>query len=121
MKHSVTEGKRAELSIEQAKELLLSIVVSAPMGLRDRAILGVLAYTGAGVGAVAKLRLSDYRNTGEQRTLRFREKGGKDRGIPVRHDLEGWINEYIAAAGIGEDTRNAPLFRAADKTKRLQG
>ena len=71
------------------------------------------------VGAVAKLRLSDYRNTGEQRTLRFREKGGKDREIPVRHDLEGWINEYIAAAGIAEDAKAAPLFRAADKTKRL--
>jgi site-specific recombinase XerD len=119
VKHSVTEGKTAELSIEQAKQLLRSIDVSEPMGLRDRAILGVLAYTGARVGAVAKLRLSDYRNTGEQRTLRFREKGGKDREIPVRHDLEGWINEYITAAGIGEDARSAPLFRAADKTKRL--
>jgi integrase/recombinase XerD len=119
VKHSVTEGKTAELSIEQAKKLLRSIDVSTPMCLRDRAILGVLAYTGARVGAVAKLRLSDYRNTGEQRTLRFRQKGGKDREIPVRHDLEGWINEYILAAGIGEDSKAAPLFRAADKTKRL--
>ena len=119
VKHSVTEGKTAEISIEQARKLFRSIDVSSPMGLRDRAILGVLAYTGARVGAVAKLRLSDYRDTGEQRTLRFREKGGKDREIPVRHDLEGWINEYVAAAGIAEDVRSAPLFRAADKTKRL--
>jgi len=118
-KYSVTEGKTAEISIDQARKLFKSIDVSTPMGLRDRAILGVLAYTGARVGAVAKLRLSDYRNTGEQRTLRFREKGGKDREIPVRHDLEAWINEYIAAAGIGDDARSAPLFRAADKTKRL--
>lgn len=119
VKHSVTEGKTAEISIEQARQLFRSIDVSSPMGLRDRAILGVLAYTGARVGAVAKLRLSDYRDTGEQRTLRFREKGGKDREIPVRHDLEGWINEYIAAAGIAEDSKTAPLFRAADKTKRF--
>ena len=118
-KHSVSEGKTAEISIAQARKLFGSIDISTPMGLRDRAILGVLAYTGARVGAVAKLRLSDYRNTGEQRTLRFREKGGKDREIPVRHDLEGWINEYIAAAGIAEDPRAAPLFRAADKTKRF--
>ncbi len=82
-------------------------------------MLGVLAYTGARVGAVAKLRLSDYRNMGDQRALRFREKGGKDREIPVRHDLEGWLNEYVAAAGIGEDAKAAALFRSADKTKRL--
>jgi integrase/recombinase XerD len=119
VKYSVTEGKTAEISIEQARKLFRSVDVSSAMGLRDRAILGVLAYTGARVGAVAKLRLSDYRNTGESRALRFREKGGKDREIPVRHDLEGWINEYILAAGIAEDAKSAPLFRAADKTKML--
>ena len=118
-KHSVTEGKTAEISIEQARKLFRSIDTSTPMGLRDRAVLGVLAYTGARVGAVARLRLSDYIDTGEQRTLRFREKGGRDREIPVRHDLEGWINEYILAAGIGEDSRTAPLFRASEKTKKL--
>jgi integrase/recombinase XerD len=49
---------------------------------------------------VAKLRLSDYRNLGEGRVLRFREKGGKDREIPVRHDLAVWLDEYINAAGV---------------------
>jgi len=114
IKYSVTEGKTPELSIEQARKLFGSIDVSNVVGLRDRAVLGVLAYTGARVGAVAKLHLSDYRNLGEQRALRFREKGGKDREIPVRHDLEGWVNEYATAAGIAEDARSAPLFRAAD-------
>jgi integrase/recombinase XerD len=84
------------------------------VGLRDRAVLGVLAYTGARVGAVAQLRLMDFRNMGEQRSLRFKEKGGKDREIPVRHDLEAWLREYIAAAGIEEATRTSPLFRAAE-------
>lgn len=96
VKYSVTEGKTPELGIEQARALFRSIDVSNVVGLRDRAVLSVLAYTGARVNAVAKLHLSDYRNLGEQRTLRFREKGGKDREIPVRHDLQGWINEYIA-------------------------
>jgi integrase/recombinase XerD len=114
VKHGVTEGKTAEISIEQARALFRSVDVSHVVGLRDRAVLGVLAYTGARVGAVVKLRLSDYRNTGEQRALRFREKGGKDREIPVRHDLEGWLNEYIAAAGASDDPKAAPLFRAAD-------
>jgi integrase/recombinase XerD len=50
-------------------------------------VLGVLAYTGARIGAVAKLRLSDYRNLGEHWVLRFKEKGSKDREVAVRHDL----------------------------------
>lgn len=115
VKYSVTEGKTAELAIEQAQKLLRKIDTGNVVGLRDRAVLGVLAYTGARVGAVAKLRLSDYRNLGERRVLRFKEKGGKDREIPVRHDLAGWLNEYMRAAGIAEDSRSkAPLFRAAD-------
>lgn len=120
-KHSVTEGKTAEISIEQARKLFRSIDTGSPVGLRDRAVLGVLAYTGARVGALARLRLSDYRNTGESRALRFREKGGKDREIPVRHDLEGWINEYVAAAGMLDVSKASALFRSADKTKQLTG
>jgi integrase/recombinase XerD len=120
IKYSVTEGKTAELAIEQARKLFKSIDTGHMVGLRDRAVLGVLAYTGARVGAVAKLRLADYRNLGDHRVLRFREKGGKDREIPVRHDLAGWLNEYIAAAGIAEDDGKMPLFRgAAGKRKRL--
>lgn len=122
VKHSVMEGKTPEISIEQARKLFKSIDVSDVVGLRDRAVLGVLVYTGARVGAVAKLRLSDYRNLGEQRALRFREKGGREREIPVRHDLEGWLNEYITAAGIEGASKTSPLFRAADgKRKALTG
>ena len=116
IKYSASEGKTAELAIEQARTLFKSINIKHIIGLRDRAVLGVLAYT----GAVAKLRLADYRNLGEQRVLRFREKGGKDREIPARHDLAAWLNEYIAAASIADDDGKAPLFRAAaGKRRRL--
>jgi hypothetical protein len=69
---SQTEGKTAEISIEQARKLFRSIGTGSVIGLRDRAVLGVLAYTGARVGAVARLNLSDYRDTGEQRALHRR-------------------------------------------------
>ncbi|MBF6571242.1 MAG: tyrosine-type recombinase/integrase [Candidatus Binataceae bacterium] len=113
IKYSVSEGKTAELAIEQAHGLFRSIDTGHVVGLRDRAVLGVLAYTGARIGAVAKLRLADYRNLGEHRALPFREKGGKERQIPVRHDLALWLNEYIAGAGTAEEAKG-PLFRAAD-------
>ncbi len=64
LKYSVTEGRPAELAIEQARKFFQSINTGHVVGLRDRAVLGVLAYTGARIGAVAKLRLADYRNLG---------------------------------------------------------
>ena len=45
--------------------------------------------------------------------LHFDEKGGKSREVPVRHDLEKIIFEYLHAAGIGEAHKDAPLFRTA--------
>ena len=111
VKYSVIEGRTAELAIEQARKLFRSIYTGNVVGLRDRAALGVLAYTGARIGAVARLRMADYRNLGDHRVLRFGEKDGKDREIPVRHDLAAWLDEYIAAAGITEGTQGASLPR----------
>ena len=99
-KHDTTDGKTPGLSIPQARDLLGSIDTSHVVGLRDRALLGTLAYTGARVGAVARLRRGDLEDQGPQRVLRFREKGGKQREIPVRHDLDRWLGEYLEAAGI---------------------
>ena len=118
IRHSVMEGRTAEISIEQARTLLRSIDTAHVVGLRDRAVIGVLAYTGARVGAIAKLRLVDYRDLGDQRALRFQEKGGKEREIPVRHDLEAWLRAYIEAAGIEADPKATPLFRSAERKKR---
>ena len=115
-----TEGRTPGISIEQARQLLRSLDTSNVVGLRDRALLGTLTYTGARVGALVRLRLKDFEDHGSQRVLRFLEKGGKYRQIPVRHDLQGWLTEYIEAAGIGADPKQLPLFRAAvRKTKTL--
>jgi integrase/recombinase XerD len=46
-------------------------------------------------------------------SFHFEEKGGKSREIPVRHDLEQIIFEYMTAAGIRDATKDAPLFRTA--------
>ena len=114
IRHKVQEGRTPEIQIEQARALLRSIDVSDPVGLRDRAVLGVLAYTGARIGAVAGLRMGDLQDLGGgDWALRFTEKGGRQREIPVRHDLKGWLQEYIDAAGIADATKADPLFRAS--------
>ena len=115
-RHSVVEGKTPDIGPTQARSLLKSITVVDPVGLRDRAVLAVLIYTAARVGAVAKLTMKNFVNDGSQYTLRFAEKGGKSREIPVRHDLEQFLLAYVQAANITE----GPLFRTANrKSKRL--
>ena len=45
-KHDTTDGKTPALSIQQARDLLRSIDISYVVALRDRALLGTIAYTG---------------------------------------------------------------------------
>ncbi len=116
----VSEGKTPAVSTEQARAVLNSIDTSNPVGLRDRAIIAVLIYTAARAGAVAKLKRKDLYSDGTQHLLRFDEKGGKVRDIPVRHDLEEYLREYLEASGVGQDQEDSGLFRTAyRKTKRL--
>lgn len=120
VKDQVIEGKTPEITIDQARRLLASVDTGHVVGLRDRAILATLAYTACRAGAVAKLRLGDFQHDGTQSVLRFQEKGGKSREIPVRHDLEGFIRAYVDAAGIGDQGKDSPLFRASNgRTKKL--
>jgi site-specific recombinase XerD len=131
-RYQVMEGKTPEITVEQAKKLLARIrtekeidhrMVPDIVGLRDRAIIGVLIYTAARAGAVAKLRLKDFIHDGTLWTLRFAEKGGKSREIPVQHDkLEKYILEYLAAAKICDKSGDSPLFQSAERrTGRLTG
>ncbi len=115
-RYAVVEGKTPEISAKQARDLLRSVDPSTLVGLRDRAIIAVLIYSAARVGAVAKLTLKSLKYDGTQYALRFSEKGGKSREIPVRHDLEQLLRDYIDAASVTE----GPLFRTAvRRTKRL--
>ena len=110
-KHSAVEGKTPEITPAQAAKLLKSCDESSLIGLRDKTIIAVLIYTAARVGAVSKLTLSDFSTTGTLYALKFKEKGGKNREIPVRHDLEVLIKRYIDRSGIAN--KNSSLFPSA--------
>src|SRR6478672_13809870 len=57
---SRTEGKTPAFVEGEVQKLLGVIDASTHTGLRDRALLGVLAYTFARIGAVVNLKLEDY-------------------------------------------------------------
>lgn len=113
------EGKTPALSVEEMHRLLLSFRTDTVVGLRDRALIGVMAYTFARVEAAVGLRVKDYFQNGRRSFVRLREKGGKEKNIPAHHTLEQFLDEYLAAAGLARDAEG-PLFRTAlRKTDRL--
>jgi integrase/recombinase XerD len=118
-KHVVKRGKTPVLTADQARRLIESIDVSTLVGLRDRALIGVMTYAFARIGAVVAMRVDDYYPEGERWWLRLHEKGGKRHEMPAHHKLEAFIDEYIAAAGLRDDGKS-PLFRTAlGRTGRL--
>jgi site-specific recombinase XerC len=110
-KHVVKRGKTPVLTSDQARALLDSIDTSTLVGLRDRALIGVMTYVFARVGAVVAMRVEDYFANGKRWWVRLHEKGGKRHEMPAHHKLEAFLDEYIRAAGIGEDDKS-PLFRS---------
>ena len=108
----VRRGTTPALVQEDMRHLLDSIRTDSLVGLRDRAFLGLLAYTFARVGAATTMRVEDVYPVGRRSWVRLREKGGKILDLPAHHSLEAWLHDYIDASGIAED-RCGWLFRAA--------
>jgi len=59
-KNVVKTGKTTVLTGEQARELLDSIDISTVVGLRDRALISVMTFAFARIGAVVAMRVEDY-------------------------------------------------------------
>jgi site-specific recombinase XerD len=111
-KHVVKTGKTTVLDADQARTLLDSIDISTVVGLRDRALISVMTFAFARIGAVVAMRVEDYYPKGKRWWVRLHEKGGKRHEMPAHHNLESYLDAYIDAAGI-RDAGKAPLFRSA--------
>lgn len=113
-KHVVTKGKTPVLTAEETRTLFDSIPPVSAVNLRDRALLAVMFFTFARVGAVVTMTVEDYYPQGKRMWLRLQEKGGKQHEMPAHHKLEEFLDAYVQAAGIGGD-RRGPLFRTATR------
>ena len=110
-RHSVKKGKTPVLAADEARQLLDAIDLSTPIGLRDRALIGLMVYTFARVGAAIQMRLEDVYIQGRRTWVRLHEKGGKEHEMPCHHNLEAWLHAYIEGASIVGD--KTVLFRSA--------
>jgi integrase/recombinase XerD len=117
-KHVVVRGKTPVLSPEQARQLIDSIDTSTIVGLRDRALIGVMVFSFARVSAVIGMNVADYYPDGKRWWFRLHEKGGKFHEVPAHHSAEEYVDEYLQAAAISEDTKS-PIFRSVDRRRLL--
>ncbi|MGH9350637.1 MAG: tyrosine-type recombinase/integrase [Terriglobia bacterium] len=113
-KYVVKKGKTPMLDRDDARKLIASIDTKSMVGLCDRALIAVMIYTFARVGAVLQMNVGDYFVQGRRGWVRLHEKNGKEHEAPCHHKLEEYLDEYIAAAGITGD-KDAPLFRTTGR------
>jgi len=108
--HSVRRGKTPVLAPDEARALLDSIDVSKPVGLRDRALIALMVYSFARIGAALGMKVEDVYTQNRRLWVRLHEKGGKRHDMPCHHNLEAWLHAYLDETGIGADIKG-PLFR----------
>jgi site-specific recombinase XerD len=117
-KHVVHRGKTPVLKADQARTLIDSIKTDSIIGLRDRALIGLMCYSFARVSAMVHMRVDDYYENGKRWSVRLHEKGGKQHSVPCHHNAEAYLDDYLAVAGIGEE-KKSPLFRSVDNRRKL--
>ena len=109
-RHVVTSGQTPVLDPSEARALLDSIDVSTHAGLRDRALIGLMVYSFARIGAALGMTVEDVYTQNRRLWVRLREKGGKRHSMPCHHNLEEYLAAYLDGVGLRDDPKG-PLFR----------
>lgn len=108
--HSTRRGKTLVLAPDEARSLLHSIDITTPGGMRDRALIGLMVYSFARVGAALAMRVEDVFVQNRRLWVRLHEKGGKRHEMPCYHNLETYLHAYIDGCARESDWKG-PLFR----------
>lgn len=117
--HVARKGRTPVLEADEARALIAGIDLSTPTGLRDRALIGLMVYSFARVGAALAMRREDVFVQGRRLWVRLHEKGGRRHEMPCHHLLEEYLTAYLDASDPG--TPRAPLFRALSRTTKQLG
>ena len=117
-RHVVKKGSTPVLLADEARQLLDSIDTGTIVGLRDRAIIGVMVYSFARVSATLRMNVVDYFIQGRRRWFRLHEKGSKLHDVPAHHNAIEYVEAYLDAAGIRNETKG-PLFRTVNRRRQL--
>lgn len=116
------QGTTRAFSPKEARLILDAPDANTLRGLRDRAILSVGFQAGPRRAEIASLLVKDFHTNGGYKSLHFIRKGGEDLSLALNPQTAQRIDEYLKAAGHGEDIDGA-LFRpvTSDKQHRTLG
>jgi site-specific recombinase XerD len=114
--HVVKVGKTPVLAPEEARALIDSFDIATHVGLRDRALIGLMVFSFARIGAALAMKVEDVFTQNRRLWVRLREKGGKAHAMPCHHNLETYLTAYIDGAGLADDPKG-PLFRTIGRGK----
>jgi integrase/recombinase XerC len=103
-------GKTPILDATEARHLLASIDATTHAGLRDRALIALMVYSSARIGAALGMKVEDVYTQNRRLWVRLREKGGKRHEMPCHHNLEEYLVAYLDNANLRDDSKG-PLFR----------
>jgi integrase/recombinase XerD len=113
------EGKTVGLAPRDCRKLLDAPPADTPVGLRDRALLAVLAFSACRVEELTNIKVGHLKTDGEHRVVELQGKGKKQRKGALPAEVLERLAAWLDAAGIRED-RDGPLFRPV-KTPRGLG
>lgn len=117
--HVVKRGKTPVLSPEEARRVIDAIDVSTHAGLRDRALIGLMVFSFARVGAALAMKIEDVFVQNRRLWVRLREKGGKLHEMPCHHNLENYMHAYLDGSGIASDPKGALFLTIGRVTGQL--
>jgi site-specific recombinase XerC len=112
--HIARQGKTPVLDPVEARQLLDSIDITTPIGLRDRALIGLMVFSFARIGAAVTMRVEDVYVQNRRLWVRLHEKGRKRHEMPCHHTLDAYLHAYLDGTGIGGDPKG-PLFRTIQR------
>lgn len=125
------ENYRLEVRIGHAKpltggnmgRLLDSIDTSTLKGLQDRAVIALMAFSCARVGAVIKMKLGSVSERDGRLHLELEEKRDSKHYVPCHPELERYLRAFMERATVvAEDCEKNPggwLFRRWDKRRNI--
>ncbi len=120
-RHIVRRGKTPVLDPQEARQLIDAIDTTTVIGLRDRALIGLMVYSFARIGAAIGMNVEDVYSQNRRLWVRLHEKGGKQHAMPCHHNLEAYLHEYIDGAGLATEPK-ALLFQTYSRaTSQLTG
>lgn len=119
-RHVARSGKTPALEPEETRALIDSIPTGDVVGLRDRALIALMVYSFARVGAALAMTVEDVFVQNRRFWVRLHEKNGKVHTMPCHHNLERYLHEYLEGSGLQREPK-APLFPSMNRETRGLG